>query len=83
MLVNGTPTASDPRNPFTNGVTVPVEIDYDTASGITVKFDGATVFDRVATPGFSFPEGGRFGISGRTGGAVERAVVDNVGITPR
>lgn len=37
----------------------------------------------MALPGFSLPSGSRFGIGGRTGGAVERAVVDNIEIFTR
>lgn len=83
LWVNGTHIAVNPTNPFTNGSTVPVEISHDLASGITVKFNHTIIFSQVPTPGFTYPENGRFGFGARTGGAVERAVIDDVVITPR
>ena len=83
VFANGATLASNPFNPFTGGVTVPVEITYDAVLGVTVKFNGATFFNQVPTPGFVLPSGSKFGIGGRTGGAVERAVVDDIEIIPR
>ncbi|MCU0797137.1 MAG: chitobiase/beta-hexosaminidase C-terminal domain-containing protein [Akkermansiaceae bacterium] len=83
LWVNGTNIAINPTNPFTNGATVPVEISHDLTNGITVKFNHAIIFSQVPTPGFSYPENGRFGFGARTGGAVQRTVIDNVVITPR
>lgn len=83
LWVNGTNIAINPTNPFTNGATVPVEISHDLASGITVKFNHVIIFSQVPTPGFTYPENGRFGFGARTGGAVERVVIDDVIITPR
>ena len=83
LWANGTHLAGNPVNPFTDGATVPVEISYDTATGVTVKFNGATVLSNVALPGFNLPAGSRFGFGARTGGAVERAVLDDIEITPR
>ena len=82
LWVNGTNIAINPTNPFTNGATVPVEISHDLATGITVKFNHTIIFSQVPTPGFTYPENGRFGFGARTGGAVERAIIDNVVITP-
>ena len=62
---------------------MPVEVSYDTATGVTVKFNGVTIFNNVAAPGFSFQPGDRFGIGGRTGGFNERKVIDDVEITTR
>ena len=81
--VNGTHVASDPTNPYTNGASVPVEISYDSITGLTVRFNGATIFNQLPVPGFSFQSGDRFGLGARTGGANERAVVDDVEIAPR
>ena len=83
LWVNGTHVAANATNPFTNGVTVPVEISYDTATGITVRFNGATIFTNLATPGFTVPANGRFGLGARTGGSTERAIVDDIEITPQ
>lgn len=83
LWVNGTHVAVDATNPYTNGVSVPVEISYDIVTGLTVRFNGALIFSNVATPGFAFPQNGRFGIGARTGGSTERAVVDDLEITPR
>ncbi len=83
VFTNGVAAVSNPLNPFTQGVTVPVEISYDAAAGITVRFNGATIFNQVALPGFVLPSGSKFGMGGRTGGSVERAVVDDVQIFPR
>jgi hypothetical protein len=83
VWANGAHVAASPVNPFTDGVTVPVEISYDVATGVTVKFNGATVLSNVALPGFTLPSGSRFGFGARTGGAVERAIVDDVEITTR
>lgn len=83
LWVNGSNIAINPTNPFTNGATVPVEISHDLATGITVKFNHAIIFSQVPTPGFTYPENGRFGFGARTGGAVQRTVIDNVIITPR
>ena len=83
LFVNGTHVAYNAINPYTNGVAVPVEVSYDTATGMTVKFNGATIFSNVTVPGFSFQTGDRFGFGGRTGGFDERNVVDDVEITTR
>ena len=83
VWVNGVHLAVDPTSPFTNGAAVPVEISYDIVTGLTVKFNGATLFNNLPTPGFTFPPGGKFGIGARTGGSVETAVVDDVAIFPK
>ncbi len=83
VLVDGVHVATAPLNPYTNGVSVPVEIHYDASLGLTVRYNSALVFDRLAVPGFQFPATARFGFGARTGGANERAVVDNVEIEPR
>jgi hypothetical protein len=83
VLVNGTHLTTNPVNPFTSGASVPVEISYDVATGLTVKFNGATIFNNLAIPGFAFPAGGKFGIGDRTGGFVERAAGDTEEITRR
>ena len=61
---------------------MPVEISYQSGA-ITVKFNGAVIFDNVAAPGFSFQTTDKFGIGARTGGANERCVIDDVQIAPR
>ena len=83
VWINSTHVAYNATNPYTNGVSVPVEISYDAASGLTLRFNNALIFNHLALPGFSLPAGGRFGIGARTGGANERAVADDVVITPR
>lgn len=70
-------------NPYTNSVSVPVEISYDATTGLTVRFNGAGIFTNLAVPGFSFPANGSFGLGARTGGANERAVIDDVQIELR
>jgi hypothetical protein len=57
---------------------VPVEISYDQSSGLTVKFNGTVIFNNLSIGSFSFQASDQFGIGARTGGAVERAVVDDV-----
>lgn len=81
--VNGVHVAMQPVNPYTGGEFVPVEIRYDTTNGLTVIFDGATIFNNLPLSGFTFPEGGGFGIGARTGGERERTVVDDIEILPR
>lgn len=83
LWVNGAHVTSNPLNPYTNGALVPVEITYDASSGVTVKFNGTTVFANVAISAFSFQAGDQFGFGARTGGANERCVVDDVEIAPR
>ena len=83
LLSNGTVLAYNATNPYTNSLPVPVEVSFDIYTGATVKFNGATIFTNVAVPGFTFQAGDRFGFGGRTGGADERNVVDDVEITPR
>lgn len=83
VWLNGVHIAGSAVNPYTDGATVPVEISFDTATGVTVRYNGATIFNQVPTPGFVLPAGGQFGISARTGGANERAVVDDVEIRLR
>lgn len=80
---NRTVMAFHPMNPFTNGATVPVEVRYDAATGVSVVFNGTPLFTDVPLSGFTLPEGGLFGFSARTGGFTERAVVDDVVITSR
>ncbi|HEX8680292.1 MAG TPA: chitobiase/beta-hexosaminidase C-terminal domain-containing protein, partial [Chthoniobacterales bacterium] len=82
LWVNGVHLAANSTNPYTNGALVPVEITYD-AGAITVKFNGATIFNNLAVPGFSIQGGDQFGISARTGGSAERATVDDVEIALR
>ena len=81
LIANGNIIASNPTNPFTNGVNVPVQIRYDIYAGVTVTYNGLTIFRNVATPTFSLPARGGFGISARTGGAYERTVIDDIVIT--
>ena len=83
LIANGTVLAYNATNPYTNALPVPVEVSFDISTGATVKFNGATIFTNVAVPGFTFQAGDRFGFGGRTGGADERNVVDDVEITPR
>ena len=83
MWINGVHLTANATNPYTNGVSVPVEITYDGATGLTVRFNGAAIFTNLAVPGFNFPHNGRFGIGARTGGFTERATVDDVEITTR
>ena len=84
IWVNGAHLAVNATNPYTNGATVPAEIIYDTATGLTVRYNSVLIFTNLAIPGFTFPAaGGGFGIGARTGGSLERAVVDDVEITPR
>ena len=83
VWVNGVRVATNPLNPYTNGASVPVEISYDSGSGLTVKFNGTTLFNGIAISGFSFLSTDQFGIGARTGGANERAVVDDVEIALR
>ena len=75
--------AYHPTNPYTNGGAVPVEVSYDTTTGVTVRFNGAVIFNNVAAPGFRFQPGDRFGFGGRTGLYNERKVIDDVEITTR
>ena len=83
LWVNGVHIASNPINPYTNGVLVPVEITYTANSGLTVKVNGTTVFNNVPISGFSFLSTDQFGFGGRTGGANERTIIDDVEIAPR
>ena len=62
---------------------MPVQIDYDVVNGVTVKYNGNTIFTNVAVPGFTLQSGDRFGVGARTGGSVEKATVDNLQLTPR
>ena len=82
LWVNGTHIAVNATNPFTNGVTVPVEVIYDASSGVTVQFNGTTIFSGVSVAPFTLQSGDQFGFGARTGGAAERAVIDDVQITP-
>jgi hypothetical protein len=83
LRVNGTPVASNPTNPYTNGASVPVEISYQVGTGVTVKFNGDTIFNNVSISGFDLLATDQFGIGARTGGANQRAVIDDVEIVPR
>ncbi|WP_265594045.1 hypothetical protein [Haloferula sp. BvORR071] len=83
LFVNGTHLQFNATNPYTNGNFVDAEVSYDLASGVTVKFNGATIFDKVAVPTFTLTQGAKYGFGGRTGGANEVNVVDEVFIAPR
>ena len=83
IAVNGTMVAYNATNPYTNGATVPVEVHYTAATGVTVLFNGAPIFTNTAVPAFSLLAGDRYGFGGRTGGLNEVNVVDNVSISPR
>jgi hypothetical protein len=82
LRVNGVHLATNATNPYTDGAFVPVEIMYQSGA-ITVKFNGAVIFDQVTASGFSFLATDQFGLSARTGGSKERATVDDVEIAPR
>ncbi len=82
LWVNGTHLAVNGTNPFTNGVSVPVEISYDATNGVTLKFNGTTIFNNVSVAPFILQSGDQFGFGARTGGAAERAVIDDVQISP-
>jgi hypothetical protein len=82
LWVNGAHLTASATNPYTNGAFVPVEITY-LSGAITVKFNGSVIFDSIAAGGFSFLSTDRFGISARTGGAKERATVDDIEIALR
>ena len=82
--MNGVHLAVSATNPYTNGATVPVEIIYDTVNGLTVRYNSVLIFTNLPIAGFTFPgTGGGYGVSARTGGFTERAVVDDVEIAPR
>ena len=83
VWVNGAHVAVNGFNPYTSGVIVPVEISFDTTNGLTVKYNSATVFNNLAVSGFVLDGGDRFGIGARTGGATEKAVVDDLQLVPR
>ncbi len=83
LMVNGTMVAYHDTDPFTNGAYVPVVITYTPANGVTVKYNGVTVFSNVAVPGFTLDAGDRFGFGARIGGFNQVSRVDNVIIQPR
>ncbi|HEX8077424.1 MAG TPA: Ig-like domain repeat protein, partial [Chthoniobacterales bacterium] len=82
IWVNGVHLTSNATNPYTSGVLVPVEVNYDATNGLTVKYNNATIFNNTAVPGFTLQKGDGFGIGARIGGANERAVVDDIQLTP-
>lgn len=83
VWIGATHIASQATNPYTGGASVPVQISYDPATGLTVRYNNTLIFTQLALPGFSLPAGGRFGFGARTGGANERAIVDDIVIAPR
>ena len=83
VWVNGVHLTVSATNPYTNGATVPVEINYDTVNGLTVRYNSVLIFTNLPIPGLTFPAAGGYGIGTRTGGSLERAVVDDVEITAR
>lgn len=83
VWVNGVHIVSTPVNPYTNGVRVPVEINYDVSSGLSINFNGTPAYTNVPVSGFSCRSTDQFGFAARTGGFKERAIVDNVRIAPR
>jgi hypothetical protein len=82
VWVNGVRVTTNPLNPYTNGASVPVEISYE-AGSLTVKFNGTTLFNGIPISGFSLLSTDQIGIGARTGGANERAVVDDIEIALR
>lgn len=83
VWVNGLHVAYNPINPYTNGNFVDVEVRYDVATGVSVKYGTTTVFDKVAVPTFGLTQGAKYGFGGRTGGLNQVNVVDEVMIAPR
>lgn len=83
LMLNGAVLAYNATFPYTDGASIPVEVRYDAATGVTVKFNGTTLFSNVPAPGFSFQAGDRFGFGARTGGLNERVTVDDLAISVR
>ncbi len=83
IMVNNAMVAYNATNPYTNGATVPVEVNYTAAAGVTVRYNGAAIFTNTAVPAFTLQAGDRYGFGGRTGGLNEVNVVDNVAISPQ
>ena len=62
----------------------PVEIFWvrtgDNTGSLTVSVDGKVVFDGLETPGFNPTGAERMAIGGRTGGATETVLIDNLNV---
>jgi hypothetical protein len=80
VRVNGLIVASNPINPFTNGVFVPVSVVFDSDGTLDLTFDGVPIFTNLPT-GFTPATNDRFGFGGRTGAANEVNRIDNVSIS--
>ncbi len=80
VRVNGLIVASNPINPFTNGVFVPVSVVFDSDGTLDLTFDGVPIFTNLPT-GFTPATNDRFGFGGRTGGSNEVNRIDNVSIS--
>jgi hypothetical protein len=74
--------ASVPADPYTNGQFVPVVITYHEDLGVTVRFNGQTVLENVAVPGFQLESSDEFGFSARTGGSNQLCRVRDLVIEP-
>ena len=61
---------------------MPVAVSFDYTTGVTVRFNGTTLFANVQVPGFLLQRGDRFGFGARTGGFAQVNRVDNVSILP-
>jgi hypothetical protein len=68
------------RNPYTNGLFVPVLATLDPDGTLDLSVDGTPVFTNLAT-GFAPQPGDRFGFGARTGGSNAEHRIDNLSIT--
>ena len=71
--------ATSLTNPFTDGVFVPVTVEFRSDGTLDLTFDGNPIFTNVQT-GYTPKIGDRFGFGGRTGASNEVQRIDNVGI---
>ena len=61
---------------------MPVQVSFDYTTGVTVRFNGVTIFANAQIPAFVMHPGDRFGFGARTGGFAQVNRVDNVSIIP-
>lgn len=79
VIVNGVVVGHVAMNPFTNGTTVPVSVNFDADKTLDLFFGGTPIFTDLPT-GYTPQIGDRFGFGARTGGETAEHAVDNINI---
>lgn len=81
IYVNNVLYQTNATNPYTGGNFVLVSVNYSLTDGLSVLFDGNSIYTNLAIEGFTPEAGDQFGFGARTGGSTEEHRVKDVDIS--